>query len=406
MNTNIFERLISNLLTASITKISDLNKNLKYFEEKNCLVKPLQPMFTADALTFLITNSKSNTLYEIQDKIGVCATFFTYNECTYIIGPYVKDEFNDTRVEQLLVENLLPASINISIKLYYTSFPIVYSNQILNIVNAVTTALSPETKPYNFRPLTGFIEEKNVENEVVINEVSEVYDYSKIYKRYDAEHRFIHFISVGDVESVKNAQKEMIKYAEGSGIYEEYANYVNPIVGFTIIRVLARKAAEEGGLSIITINEITQKYTQLVDASTTNSDVRRYIQELVIELTTAVYKHKKSSQNYPPIVTDCVEYITLHLCEDIKLADICDTLHVSASHLSKIFKAATGKTISEYIALSRCEKAADLLKNTNYSISEISNFVGYSDNNYFVKVFKKIYEVTPSAYKSQALELT
>ena len=44
-------------------------------------------------------------------------------------------------------------------------------------------------------------------------------------------------------------------------------------------------------------------------------------------------------------------------------------------------------------------KAALLLKETALQVQEISNYVGYPDNNYFIKVFKKMYNMTPSEYR-------
>ena len=57
-------------------------------------------------------------------------------------------------------------------------------------------------------------------------------------------------------------------------------------------------------------------------------------------------------------------------------------------------------TVSDYLQKLRCEQASRLLRQTNTPVSEISAYVGYPDNNYFVKVFKKQYGMTPSAYRS------
>ena len=57
------------------------------------------------------------------------------------------------------------------------------------------------------------------------------------------------------------------------------------------------------------------------------------------------------------------------------------------------------ETMTQYIASMRCKKAANLLKKTNLPIQEISSYVGYSDNNYFVKVFKKNYDMTPTEFR-------
>ena len=94
-----------------------------------------------------------------------------------------------------------------------------------------------------------------------------------------------------------------------------------------------------------------------------------------------------------------MEYINLHLGDHISNDDLAANASMSISHLSKVFKKETGGTMTEYIALMRCKKAAGLLKKTDLPVQEISSYVGYSDNNYFVKVFKKIYDLTPSEYR-------
>ena len=74
--------------------------------------------------------------------------------------------------------------------------------------------------------------------------------------------------------------------------------------------------------------------------------------------------------------------------------------HVSEEHLSRLFKKEMGITLTAYIADLRTKKAAELLKTSMLSVAEIAMYVGYPDSNYFVKVFKKRYGMTPSAYRS------
>ncbi|MBP3819858.1 MAG: helix-turn-helix transcriptional regulator, partial [Butyrivibrio sp.] len=169
--------------------------------------------------------------------------------------------------------------------------------------------------------------------------------------------------------------------------------------GLAILKALSRKAAEESGLSVITIDEITQKYTQLSSASN-NDDLQTHYQiDMIIELTKAVHNHKLSLDKYSPPIQRVLEYINLHLGDHISNEDLSKNASMSISHLSKVFKKETGETMTEYIALMRCKKAANLLKKTNLPIQEISSYVGYSDNNYFVKVFKKNYDMTPTEFR-------
>jgi two-component system response regulator YesN len=78
---------------------------------------------------------------------------------------------------------------------------------------------------------------------------------------------------------------------------------------------------------------------------------------------------------------------------------ICDILSVSKSNICRLFKRQIGNTINETITKFRIEKACVLLKESSQSITEISAAVGFHDQNYFCRVFKQIFGVTPSSYR-------
>ena len=396
METDLFLRLIRNLMNVNIAVIADYQKDLRSFEEKYCFSSILQPMFTQEALSLMINSSESETIYEIVDSLDVCISFFCFCDQTFIVGPYVQKEYSEKALEQTLIKNNLPASNLISLRLYYTAFPIVYSSQLQDTLSAIMQSFEPQVRAFRYRKLTGFIQdatEKDLHTEI------DNTDYSKIYRRYDDEHRFLNLIKNGDVENLKNAYKVMSASKTSYDFMKENPSYSNPSVSFAVLRVLARKAAEDSGLSVITINAITQKYVQLMDSSLGVQNQHDYIRDMLIELTCAVHEHKLALGNYSVPIQKVMEYIDLHLGSEFSMSSLSETANMSVSHLSKIFKKETNQTLSEYIAKVRCEKAASFLKETDYSIQDISSFVGYQDNNYFVKVFKKIYGVTPSGYR-------
>jgi AraC-like DNA-binding protein len=322
--------------------------------------------------------------------------FFKFSDQTFIVGPYVQKEYSEKTLEQILIKNSLPVSNLLSLRLYYTAFPIIYSSQLQGTLTAVMQSFEPSVIAFRYRKLTGFIQ--NTAARTLHTDIDST-DYSVIYRRYDDERRFLNMIKNGDVENVKNAFKIMSASMANYDFLKENPTYSNPAVSFAILRVLARKAAEDSGLSVITINAITQKYVQLMDSSLNSSSHQTYIYDMLMELTDAVHEHKLALGDYSVPVQKVMEYIELHLGNEITVRSLSEITNMSISHLSKIFKSETRQTISEYIAKKRCEKAASFLKDTDYAIQDISSFVGYQDNNYFVKVFKKIYGVTPSSYR-------
>lgn len=92
-------------------------------------------------------------------------------------------------------------------------------------------------------------------------------------------------------------------------------------------------------------------------------------------------------------------YIEKHLNEDISIEQLCKELQIGRTKLYDIFRNELKMGISKYILRQRMHKAKKLLKTTDLSISEIAYNVGFSDYNYFSRVYKKIYGKSPKYYR-------
>ena len=393
MDFKLFALLISNLLSVNVLPVSDDKKSLIEFENKFCFNKSLQPMFSAQALGFLLESAKEFIMYEITDKIDVSLLFFRFGEYDFLVGPYVKNEYNDIKMQSILAEQRLSASHSISLKLYYTSLPLLSSFHTQKEIEACILSFSPASPLYSFRKLQGLIEDKSS----LTAYQDESVDYKTILRRYDYENHFLNMISSGNIQQVGNTFLEMQKSGEQNGAGSLYVN--NPQASIAILRTLIRKAAEKSGLSPIIIDEITGRNAQTSATCKNNAELLKYTKEMILELTQAVHNHLTNTDKYSPIISEVIEYVEFNLSKEILLSNLAGENNVSESYLSKKFKKETGITFGNYITKKRCKKAALMLKETALQIQEISAYVGYPDNNYFIKVFKKIYNMTPSEYR-------
>lgn len=94
-----------------------------------------------------------------------------------------------------------------------------------------------------------------------------------------------------------------------------------------------------------------------------------------------------------------VEYINLHYKEEIKISDMAKKENMSESTFRNLFYAATGFRPNEYIQKVRVNAAAALLESTDKKLSEIASLVGFYDEYYFGRVFKKRAGMSPGAYR-------
>ncbi|GEM_PF-6030271 len=92
-------------------------------------------------------------------------------------------------------------------------------------------------------------------------------------------------------------------------------------------------------------------------------------------------------------------YILQHFRERLRLEQIADALHINPHYLSTIFHEQMGTTLSAYIQTLRLEEAARLLVQTDRTMKEIAQELGFCDIQHFSKTFQKKYDMRPLAYR-------
>ncbi|MCX7747290.1 MAG: AraC family transcriptional regulator [Clostridia bacterium] len=94
-----------------------------------------------------------------------------------------------------------------------------------------------------------------------------------------------------------------------------------------------------------------------------------------------------------------LEYIEESYDENITVEKACRITSLSPYYFCRLFKASTGKTLSEYVNLIRVNKAEFMLKNTDMNVTEVALNTGFNDINYFSRIFKKYKNVSPSSIR-------
>jgi AraC-like DNA-binding protein len=93
------------------------------------------------------------------------------------------------------------------------------------------------------------------------------------------------------------------------------------------------------------------------------------------------------------------QYLDLHYAENLSLKQIADKFHISRDYLSHLFKNSINISPINYVINRRIGEAQMLLLNTNWSINEIANRVGYDNASYFNTLFKKVVGISPGEFR-------
>lgn len=98
------------------------------------------------------------------------------------------------------------------------------------------------------------------------------------------------------------------------------------------------------------------------------------------------------------------EFVHAHFEEDISVAAIAAEVGLSPNHANKVFKEKTGRTIKKYLTSMRLQKAVELLMDPSLRLNEVAQQCGFSDSNYFSRVFRSYTGKLPSEYRKSSDE--
>lgn len=87
----------------------------------------------------------------------------------------------------------------------------------------------------------------------------------------------------------------------------------------------------------------------------------------------------------------------------VTLAQVAEKFHYTPEYTSRLIKSTTGKSFTQILWQVRLEKAQVLLQDTNLSVSNIANQIGYETTEYFIRIFKKQMHMTPTAYRRKGI---
>ncbi len=160
---------------------------------------------------------------------------------------------------------------------------------------------------------------------------------------------------------------------------------------------LFTRAAMDGGLGEELAFAMSDSYIQNVEDCTCFQEIDGLYQKALRDFTTAVAQ--KGKRHYSTVIQKAIHYIHIHLHEKITLENVSDYIGLSPCYLSRLFKKETGLSMVDYIQKERVESARNMLIYSEYSVSAISEYLHFSTQSYFIKIFRKYMGMTPAKYR-------
>lgn len=212
----------------------------------------------------------------------------------------------------------------------------------------------------------------------------------------EEEFAFYRDIASGNLEVLKG--NTALVPTKGMGVLSP-SPLQNHKYHIVILTAMITRFCIEAGLDPEHAYTLSDLFIRKVDACTKISQLGLIKKDIISEFTQTMHELHQGKTHLSYHAARAVSYINAHLNEPLKAYDVAESLSLHPDYLSRLLKSETGYTLSDLILQKKCETACYMLKNSTSSCTEIGLFLGFSSGSHFGNCFKKIYGITPAAYR-------
>ncbi|WHY77069.1 helix-turn-helix domain-containing protein [Neobacillus sp. WH10] len=317
---------------------------------------------------------------------------------TIIVGPSLESEISDENITKIM--DAFKGNVNKrNLIEYYQSIPIIDRQQLLTISLMVYYLIYHKTLDKTFVIQNNkaldlvIIESENLDLELSKGRRDFIFHSNLSYERV-----LLDYVKNGRIDKLKDIFDYSIVGEAELGLLSK-RNRLRSEKNLMITGIaLVCRAAIEGGLNEETAFTLSDFYIQQLEDLGNLKAILKLTEEAISDFTNRV--HQLNVGKYSAAITACQHYIYNHLYGDITLDHLAEMCRLSPNYLSSLFKKEVGIPISEYIQRQRVDEAKKLLVITNYPISDISTWLNFNDQSYFIKIFKKYTGLTPRQFRN------
>ena len=307
-----------------------------------------------------------------------------------LIGPISLMPVNTTSAAKILRSMGEPASRAKELVDYFSSIPSYPLRTFLQILCTVNYFINEEKTDVGQLLLT---EDLPALDTTVLPQPSE----AEMHNTMELEERMLSCVEHGRTEDILKMFSAPTAGRAGEMASDALRQQKNLII---CTATLVTRAAIRGGMNQEQAFALSDMYIQKAELMSDVLSLTRLNAQMVLDFTKRV-EAEKAGIHHSKFVRQARDYILSHISEPITTDILSKELGMNRTYLCKLFAEETGLTINQYVTQVKMEEAKRLMDITKKSIAEISEYLGYSSQSYFQKVFKNRYGITPGEYRQK-----
>lgn len=322
----------------------------------------------------------------------------------FILGPVSMTYFSDRIIHALMSEHFIGNDKEEELRSILTVIPRLNLFRFSSAVQTLYQLLSSDYLPIEEIALADMLRSKKNKNEKQLIEKVlpsfyeaqdsglELYDIS-----YEEEQQMIRDIESGNIEALLKRFSAADAEKFGSLADTTIRSTKNM---FIVVIALASRTAIQNGLSVQVAYKLSDLYIQEIEHASGFENLTALVRNAVVDYSQRI-QALRVPKGISPLIHEGMRYIEQSVSQPLNVTDVAEHVGKSPSYYSALFKNETGININAYISKTKIEEAKRMLKYTDKSLIEISNFLWFSSQSHFQRVFKSLTGMTPLAYRKK-----
>lgn len=210
---------------------------------------------------------------------------------------------------------------------------------------------------------------------------------------YDLERELMNSIA----DSNKKKSQQILNEILGHILFSSGGNFSRIKTQIYELLVVISRAASDAGASPEKASQLTHDYFIMMQNVQNVEELCYKLTKVMNSLIDIVFSFN-STKNVD-VMHKTIHFLRQNYREKITLDQVASMVHLSSSYFGKIFKKETGYNFNTYLNAIRIEKSKKLLLYEDISLVSIAGMVGFEDQSYFTKVFKRTVGISPKQFR-------
>jgi len=310
-----------------------------------------------------------------------------------ILGPFLMDVPDSTLVSELAERRNIPPGL--ALELYdelggIAVLPPARVNQLKKLVDHLLSPLLPGERALLLQNRQKMTQQARINETIQICKNEQTSRSLSFF--YHKEKELVERIRTGSIQEVKALLNEFI----GHVLFSEGGQIDAVRIRTIELTTLLSRVAMEGGANPDRIYRLNSQFLTRLYGEQELEELCLLMQEVLESFMRAMFREKDKGN---PYIRKALRYMADHYSEHLELQQVAAFVGLSPSYFSTLFRQTVGMNFRDHLNWLRVEESKQLLLDKQYTLADIAISMGFPDQSYYCKVFRKIVGVTPGKFR-------